>query len=150
MKHESGRSLIEMVGVMAIAGVMTAGAFGVYKMIRDTQLRTIAAAELQEIVKNTKLLMSIRDNYDGVSVNYLIKAGALSSARAPIGGDNWSITSNGETFSINLVDLGHGECDYFTTAIPTWAKSVTVNGFTADATDHCFSTATNRISFIVE
>ena len=34
MKQESGRSLIEVIGVMAIAGLMTVSALGVYNMLR--------------------------------------------------------------------------------------------------------------------
>lgn len=152
MTQESGRSLIEIIGVMAIAGAMTVGAVKMYNVIRNNQMRTIAAAELKQIAADTKTLMGLRGTYDGVSVDYLIKSGALKNERAPIGGDAWSVTSgtDGATFSINLVGLTSGECDYFTTATPTWAKSIRVNGFETEPGSHCFSSATNEISFIVE
>ena len=56
MKEESGRSLIEVIGVMAIAGVMTISALGIYNMLRTNQVRTIATADLAQIAENTKLL----------------------------------------------------------------------------------------------
>jgi hypothetical protein len=153
MKQEYGRSLIEIIGVMAIAGLMSVATIGMYRQIRTTQIRTIANAELEQIVKNVKLLTGARGTYDGVSVDYLVKAGALKSTRAPIGGDTWTIVSgfDGASFSINLTDLTPGECAYFSTKQPTWATSILVNGaeLVGDASN-CFSTNTNQISFVVE
>ena len=152
MNQQSGRSLIEVIGVMAIAGLMTVSALGVYNMLRKNQARTIADAELEQIAQDTKLLLEMRGTYEGVSVDYLIKAGALRSEKAPIGGDNWSVVSSadGKSFSINLVDLTTGECDYFATSKPQWAKSILVNGFETGMTENCFDSDANQISFIVE
>ncbi len=152
MRAESGRSLIEVIGVMAIAGIMTASALGLYNMIRTNQTRSIADAELEQIAQDTKLLMEMRGTYEGVSVDYLIKAGALKSDVAPIGGENWSVvaSADGQSFSINLVDLTTGDCNYFTTVKPKWASAILVNGFETGITDNCFESDTNQISFIVE
>lgn len=152
MKHESGRSLIEVIGVMAIAGVMTVTAVKMYQVMRTNQKRTIANAELEQIAENTKLLLEMRDDYTGVSVDYLIKAGALQSARAPIGGEGWSVTASvdGTSFSINLVDLTAGECDYFSNALPQWASAMIVNGFETGYTENCFESDSNQISFVIE
>ena len=59
MRGESGRSLIEVIGVMAIAGVMTVSALGVYNMLRANQARSIASMELKQIAENTKILLEI-------------------------------------------------------------------------------------------
>lgn len=152
MKQESGRSLIEVIGVMAIAGLMTVSAIGVYNMLKKNQVRMIADAELEQIAQNTKMLLEMRGSYEGVSIDYLIKAGALQSDTAPIGGDAWSVVSSadGKSFSINLVDLTTGECDYFATSKPKWASAILVNGFETELTDNCFDSNTNQISFIVE
>lgn len=152
MKQELGRSLIEVIGVMAITGLMTVAALGVYNIIRTNQMRTIADAEIEQIAQNVKILMEMRGDYQGISIDYLIKAGALQSERAPIGGDNWSITSSadGTSFSINLIDLTNGECTYFATAKPKWASAIMVNGFETSVTDNCFESDTNQVSFIVK
>ena len=144
--------MIEVIGVMAIAGIMTVSALGVYNMIRTNQTRTIADAELEQIAQNTKILMEMRGTYEGVSIDYLIKAGALKSDTAPIGGEEWSVvaSADGQSFSINLVDLTSGECDYFTTAKPKWASAILINGFEAGITDNCFKSDTNQVSFIIE
>lgn len=151
MRDESGRSLIEIIGIMAIGAIMTASAVSMYTMIRGNQTRAIATAQLEQIVRDTRLLLQMRGDYTGVSVDYLIKAGALKSDRAPIGGD-WSITAEdgGHAFAINLTELTVGECDYFITTAPTWAE-LRVNGMPADsAADNCFSTRTNQVSFIAQ
>ena len=153
MRTESGRSLIEVIGVMAIAGIMTVSAVGVYNMIRANQVRSIADAELEQIAQDTKLLMEMRGTYEGVSVDYLIKAGALKSDKSPLGGDNWSVTAStdGESFSINLTELTQGECSYFQTTKPQWATAMLINGYEVlDNSDRCFSTPTNQISFVVQ
>ncbi len=152
MKHESGRSLIEVIGVLAIAGIMTAAALGTYKMVRNNQARHIANSTLADIAKNTKLLLEMRGDYTGVSVDYLVKSGAIKTPAAPIGGANWSVTASadGKSFSINLVELTRGECEYFVTATPVWTTSMLVNGYESDPDTHCLSSSANQISFIVE
>lgn len=152
MKQESGRSLIEVIGVMAIAGLMTVAAAGMYTMIRRDQSRTIADATMEQIAQDVKMLMEMRGTYEGLSIDYLIKAGALQSDKAPIGGDNWSVISSadGQYFSINLVDLQHADCEYFAAKKPQWATAILINGFEAGITENCFETATNQVSFIVE
>lgn len=151
MKEQLGRSLIEVIAVVAIAGVMAAGAIGTYAMIRNNQMRSIASATLQQIASDSKLLMSMRGSYAGISVDYLIKSGALDSSAAPIGGSGWSVTPTLDDggFSINLVGLSRGECEYFATAPARWATRVVINGYDADA-PQCFSSSTNNVSFIVE
>lgn len=152
MKHESGRSLIEVIGVISITAVMTVAAIGAYNVMRTNQKRTIANAELQQIAQDTKILLEMRGTYEGISVEYLVKAGALESEHAPIGGDGWSVDASvdGESFSINLVDLTSDECEFFSQTKPKWANAVLINGFETGYTDNCFETNTNQISFVVE
>lgn len=152
MKTESGRSLIEVVGVLAIGLAMTAGVIATYQSVRSNQIRVIAANKMQDIANDTKILLGQHETYDGVSIDYLIKAGALQSDKAPLGDDNWSISPSidGKTFSINLNGLTNSECAYFANTVLTWAKSVVINGFDTEITQHCFSSDTNQISFVVE
>lgn len=150
MKNESGRSLIEIIGVLAITAVMTASAVGIYNSIRHNQKNTIASAELREVAKNTKLLMEMRGDYTGVSVDYLVKAGAIKSDKAPVG-KSWAVNVGTDvtSFSIDLVGLSRGECEFFATALPNWASDMFVNGYRLDNSAACFGGADNNISFIV-
>ena len=151
MKTESGRSLIEIVGILAITGVMTASAIGIYNSIRHNQHNTIAAAELRELAKNINLLMGARGEYTGLSVDYLIKAGALNNATAPAGKD-WTIAAGIDptTFEIKISGLSHGECDFFAATPPTWATEMFVNGQRLGEYANCFSDIDNEISFIAQ
>ena len=152
MKQESGRSLIEIIGVLAIAGVMTVATVAVYNSVRNRQVRTIAKTDLEQIAKNTKLLLEMRGDYAGVSVDYLIKSGALKSNRAPIGSSDWSITSSvdGSKFLINLTGLSTDDCAFFTTAYLGWAIGIRVNGYETDPGAYCLRTGDNQLSFIVQ
>jgi len=152
MKQESGRSLIEIIGVLAISAIMSVATIAMYRMIRTNQVRTIATTEIEKIVKDVKLLTGPRGTYEGVSVDYLVKAGSIKSNAAPLGGSDWSVTPSfdGQSFSINLTDLSSDECAYFSIKQPTWADSILINGYEIDETSHCFSTKTNQISFIVK
>lgn len=152
MRNQYGRSLMEVIGVLAITGVMSVAAIRIYSVIRTNQSRQIAATELEQIVKDTKLLFEMRGDYTGVSVNYLIKAGALKSDAAPIGGNEWSVTptTDGTGFIINLTDLSKNDCDYFATVPPKWATNLLINGYTSDIASECFSSKSNQVSFIIE
>lgn len=150
MKTESGRSLIEIIGVIAITGVMTGTAIKIYQSIHHNQHDTIASAELRELAKNAKILMGMRGDYTGISVEYLIKSGAINSDKPPIG-QTWSIDveSDRTSFSINFKGVERGDCEFFAAAVPTWAESMFVNGYRLDEYTNCFSGAENNISFIV-
>lgn len=152
MNQERGASIIEVIGVLAIAGLMSAAAIAMYNVIRNNQSRKIASVELEQIVKNTELLMGMRDDYTGLSVDYLVSAGALKNKYAPIGGDDWSVsaTTDGSGYSITLTQLTESECQYFTTPAPNWATRIIVNGIEMTTIPNCFSTNTNQISFMVE
>ena len=152
MQQESGRSLIEMLGVLAIGGVMTAAAYGTYHMLRTSQTRNLAISHMEQIARNTKILLEMRGDYSPVSIDYLIKNGALTDNIAPIGGDNWSITPGvrGETFAINLTDLSQGDCIYFATKEIKWALQVNVNNIPNGRSESCMSAPKNLISVIVK
>ena len=152
MKQESGRSLIEIIGVLAIGAVMVVAATKMYGQIHTMQTRTIVSSKLEQLAKDVKMLTGARGSYAGISVESLVKAGALTSTKAPIGNDDWSVSPSydEQSFSINLLGLSSGECEYFATKKQTWAKTILINGYEPSGEPNCFSTNTNQISFIVE
>jgi len=114
MKEESGRSLIEIVGVLAIGVIMIAAAYNMYKSIDQRQKRMVAYEDVKEVARKTKILYEY-SGYDNVSVDKLVSAEAIPSNKAPIG--SWKLESyNSNTeFKITLSNLSYGECKYFTT-----------------------------------
>ena len=149
MKNESGRSLIEIIGVLAVTAVMTAGAVAIYNSVRTNQKNTIAAATLREVAKDINMLMGMRSDYTGISVDYLVKAGALPNADAPIG-KSWTIDVGIDriTFTINLYGLTRSECEFFGAAMPAWATEMYINGYRAEEIVNCFPGSENNISFV--
>jgi type II secretory pathway pseudopilin PulG len=151
MREQSGRSLIEIISVLAIGGFMIAASYGVYNSISAKQKRLIASEELKTIATNTQTLLQY-SGYQNVSVDFLIESGAIKNDHAPIGGTDWSVTSNfdGTEFSINLVDLTFDECAYFTTKKFEWTTHVKVNGFDSSDASLCMKTGENTISFYAQ
>ena len=151
MHEQSGRSLIEIIGVLAIGAIMVSATYVAYHTTNEKQKRFIASETLKDIAQKTRTLLEY-SGYTPVSVDYLIEAGALDNDRAPLGGNNWSITSNfdGTEFSINLVKLSFDECAYFTTKKFDWATHITVNGQESVDSSVCMKTGDNNISFFAK
>ena len=125
MKEESGRSLIEIMGVLSIGVIMVVAAYNMYKSIEQRQKRLIATEELGDVVKNAKLLYEFSD-YGRISIEKLIEDGGLTNAKTPIG-QSWEIQpcNKGDGFQIKIYGLTKSECKYFKTKKPQWADSIT-------------------------
>lgn len=151
MREQSGRSLIEIIGVLAIGAVMISATYSIYHTTNEKQKRFVASETLKDIAQKTKILLEYT-GYTPVSVDYLIESGALDNDKAPLGGNDWSITSNfdGTEFLINLTQLSFEECAYFTTKKFDWASQISVNGYDSSDSAYCMKSGDNRISFFVQ
>ena len=151
MREQSGRSLIEIIGVLAISGIMVAGVFSMYQSIINRQKRMIASENLKEIATKTKTLLEY-SGYQPVSVDFLVESGALKNTKQPIGTSDWSVTASidGSEFSINVNGLTFDDCAYFTTKKFDWVDHISVNGYGNDAPSFCLKTGENKISFFVK
>ncbi|MDR2769934.1 MAG: type II secretion system GspH family protein [Rickettsiales bacterium] len=150
MKNESGRSLVEMLGVMAIGTLMSVAAVGTYQVVRDRQARAVAAEDIKSLAENTRIIYSGRKNYAGITKGYLIKTGALKTEK--IMGRDFEISApeDGKRFSVVFEDFDAGDCAYFATKKFDWAAAVSVNGFLADPASRCMELNPNRVEFIME
>lgn len=151
MREQSGRSLIEIIGVLAISAIMISATYAIYHSANEKQKRLIASEELKDIATKTKTLLEY-SGYTPVSIDYLIEAGAINSDRAPAGGKRWSVTSNfdGTEFSINLVELSYEECAYFTTKKFDWTTHIKVNGYDSSDSSYCMKSGDNIVSFFAK
>ena len=151
MREQSGRSLIEMLGVLALGGIITAMAINMYRTIDQRQKRLIASEAIHQIVKDTKTLLQY-SGYNAVSVDFLIKSGALHDNKAPAGSDDWTITSSvdGTEFSVNLFGLTFEECTYFATKKLDWTTKISINGYDSGSASYCLKTGDNKISFFAQ
>lgn len=151
MREQSGRSLIEILGVLAIGAIMVSAVFAMYRSANTRQKRLIASEMLNDIVSKTKTLLEY-SGYQPLSIDYLIEAGALNNNKAPAGSSDWSVTPSidGLEFSINLNGLSFDDCAYFTTKKFNWATKITVNGYESAHGSFCLKTGDNKISFFAQ
>jgi type II secretory pathway pseudopilin PulG len=152
-QNESGRSMIEIIGVMAIMGVITAGAIAMYNSVRNRQIRMIAAEDLKSLAQGAKLIYQGRGDYAGISVEKMVEYRVLKNNKAPIGNqENYSVRSEnlGKEFLISLGGLSAGDCAYFATVNLDWAAAVRVNGFESDPKAYCMRGGANQVSFVVK
>ena len=65
-KYESGRSMVEMVGVLAVMGLITAGAFVLMRSGMATQKRNRAQDEIANIVSTIRTLSAGADDFSNL------------------------------------------------------------------------------------
>ncbi|MCP4393898.1 MAG: hypothetical protein GY804_06475 [Alphaproteobacteria bacterium] len=75
--EESGRSMIEMLGVLAIVGVLSIGALAGYSQAMTTHKINLAVEEINTIVTDIRDLYTDKSNYLGIDNTLLAKAGIL-------------------------------------------------------------------------
>ena len=124
MREESGRSLLEIIGVLAIGVIMIVAAYGMYKTIDTRQKRLIAFEKIAEVAKKTKILYGY-SGYQNASIENLVAKGAISDARPPVG-KSWQIHSpkTGTSFAIVIKDVPNGDCKYLQMKQADWIKQI--------------------------
>jgi len=150
--QESGRSLIEMLGVLAIAGVMTAGAIAMYNVVRTRQIRMVATEDMKTVANNAKLLFSARRDYSGISVDYLVKAGAMKTEKSPLPGAEFSVMAEPgvREFIMMFGNLDFRTCSWLATVKLDWADRISVNGYFESAATYCRTVEKNEVSIWVK
>ena len=152
-KEESGRSLIEIIGVLAIGAIMIASAYSIYKSIDNRQTRLIATETLKDVATKTKTLYEF-SGYENVSVAQLQTDGVMSNTDTPIGG-SWEIKgikddNEYSKFQIEIKKLNYDDCNYLAVKKTDWAIGKKVNG---SNNGNCLTNPVNNqntITFIVK
>jgi|GEM_PF-31986 len=149
---QSGRSLIEMLGVLAIAGVMTAGAISMYNVVRTRQIRMVAVEDLKAIASNTKLLYAARRDFGGISTDYLVKSGVMKTEKSPLAGADFSVFAHPgvREFALVLNGLDFKTCGWLATVKLDWADRVSVNGYFESAATYCRKADKNEVAVWVK
>jgi type II secretory pathway pseudopilin PulG len=139
MKNESGRSMIEMLGVLAIMGVLTVGAIGMISTAMRTQKRNTVNEEVLQIVTGVRQLLGEYDDFSNINNSTIFGAIGMSS-KNPYGGTyELSVDpSNSRQFIVSITGLSETDCEYFGTK--AWADSVgyiNSDGKQSGATSSC-------------
>lgn len=123
MKQESGRSMIEMLGVLAIMGVITVGAIGLISTAMRTQKRSAINDEVIEIVTGVRQLLGEYDDFSNINNATIFGAIGISN-KNPYGG-TYTLSvdpANSRQFIVGITGLNKSDCEYLITK--AWSDSV--------------------------
>lgn len=123
MKQESGRSMIEMMGVLAIMGVITIGAIGLISTAMRTQKRNTVTEDVLQIVTGVRQLLGEYDDFSHINNSTIFGAIGIKP-KNPYGGEYMLSVdpSNSRQFIVSITGLAKSDCEYFLTK--AWSDSV--------------------------
>jgi len=148
---ESGRSMIEMLGVLLIMGVITVAAVQMISAAMRSQKRTSTLDEVAQIVTGVRQLLGQFDDFTGIDNNTIFAAIGVSSRNQFNG--RYEITTNPANrrqFIVTITGLNTSDCEFFRTR--AWADSAEFRrtngrggGATATPTNCSDGAGNNRI-----
>jgi len=120
--RESGRTMIEMLGVLAIIGILTVGSIGLYSVAMKQIKRSQVVQEVQLLVQQIRSIYAGSEDYADLD-NGIIVASGLKETN-PFGGKYEVGPSRGDEtmFEIHVTGLQEADCKYF--KIYNWEDSV--------------------------
>ncbi|MDR3208702.1 MAG: hypothetical protein LBT45_02520 [Rickettsiales bacterium] len=135
-RQESGRSMIEMLGVLMIMGVITVAAVQMISAAMRSSKRTTVQDEVAQITTGVRQLLGEYDDFSGIDSNTIFAAIGISS-KNPYGGKYELQTNPADKrqFVVSIAGLGGSDCEYFKTkAWPDSAAYRSSNGKIGGAT----------------
>ena len=78
--NQSGRSMVEMLGVLAIIGVLSAGGLAGYSKAMFKHKLNTTMDQITMLVTNIRTMYGTQENYTGLSVPQSYKLGIISSS----------------------------------------------------------------------
>ncbi|MDR2685205.1 MAG: hypothetical protein LBB23_00330 [Rickettsiales bacterium] len=122
-KSESGRSMIEMLGVLAIMAIITAAAVTMWPRLMNQTSRMKVQDDVYTISLDVRKLMSGYEDLSNLDGNMVFKAIGMSQNN-PYGG-KYEIavdSANARQFVVSITGLPTKDCEYFRLA--AWRDSV--------------------------
>ena len=123
MRQESGRSMIEMIGVLAIMAIITAGAFALISTAFHTQKRARVTDDVANIVSGVRSLLGEYDDFSNIDNSTIFGAIAVSN-KNPYGGTYELAVdaTNTRRFIVNINGLSKSDCEGLVTK--AWIDSI--------------------------
>ena len=148
MRQESGRSMIEMVGVLAIMGMITAAAFVLISLGTNRQKQARVMDDVVTIVSGVRGLLGDYDDFSNIDNSTIFAAMSISN-KNPYGGTyELSVNpSNLRQFIVKINGLNKSDCEALVTK--AWTDSVgyiSSNHKESGATGNCGDSANNVVS----
>lgn len=111
--QESGRSMIEMLGVLAIIGVLSVGGIAGYSQAMNKFKVTKTTDQIQTMVQNIRTLFATQSTYNGVSTySTMYNTGVLTDENCPSGGASCATPVNPYGGTIVLKSIKHNGIDH--------------------------------------
>ena len=142
--------MIEMLGVLAIMGVITVGAVGMISTAMRTQKRSVVNDDVIQIVTGVRQLLGEFDDYSHIN-NATIFGAIGVTPKNPYGGTyELSVDpSNSRQFIVYIKGLSEGDCKYFLTK--AWTDSIGYlmsNGKNGGAAGNCGDASAKNTVYI--
>ena len=122
MNQESGRSMIEMLGVLAIMGALTVGAYALIKDAFESQKQMQGVEEVFVIVNEVRKIHSQYDDFSNMDGEVILNM--MEKKHNPYGG-TYELTvnpANSRQFILTINGLSKSECQALITR--AWTDSV--------------------------
>lgn len=150
MRQESGRSMIEMVGVLAIMGMLTATAFALISLGINRQKQSRVTDDIVTIVSGVRSLLVDYDDFSNIDNSTIFAAMSVSN-KNPYGGTYELAVNPSNTcqFIVRINGLSKSDCEALVTK--AWTESV---GYIASdhkesgATGNCVDGNDNIVSIV--
>lgn len=123
MKQESGRSMIEMLGVLFIMGIITFGAFKLISGAMDKQKRATVKEEVWQISNGVREFGTQYDDFSIIDNNKIFGVISMKD-KNPYGG-KYEVSvnpSDSRQFVVAVTGLTKSDCEYFLAT--AWVDSV--------------------------
>ena len=122
LSHESGRSMIEMLGVLLVMGVITVAAVQMIGAAMRSQQRTTVQDDVAKMVTGVRQLLGDFDDFSNINNNIFAAIGVNN--RNPLGGVyELSVNpSDRRQFVVAITGLNTNDCEFFRTR--AWSDSV--------------------------
>lgn len=150
MRQESGRSMIEMVGVLAIMGMLTAAAFALISLGINRQKQARVTDDVVTMVSGVRSLLGDYDDFSNIDNDTIFAAISVSN-KNPYGG-NYELAvnpSNSRQFVVRINGLSKADCEALLTK--AWTDSVgyvSSNHKESGASGNCVSGNENVVSIV--
>lgn len=129
-KNASGRSMIEMLGVLAIIGVLSVGGIAGYSKAMEKFKINKTIEQIAQITANVQTLYAQQTTFDGLNNESAIAMGVVPSELGTAGGtltnlfgNSVEIWGDGDSFIINFHGMTKEAC--ITLATTDWGSSST-------------------------
>lgn len=123
MRQESGRSMIEMVGVLAIMGMLTAAAFALISLGINRQKQSRVTDDVVTIVSGVRTLLGDYDDFSNIDNSTIFAAMSVNN-KNPYGGTyELSVNrANPRQFIVSINGLSKSDCEALVTK--AWTDSI--------------------------